>query len=433
MIWEALRNSLWALPIALVTVAAALAVFAVHLRLPAHGAVWWLYSGDDSGASGLIGNLLGAMITMATLAVSITMVVLALAAQSLGPRLIPIFMGDTRTKFTLGTLIGTVAYLLIVLRTVAGTSNAVPQLAVTLGTVLVLACMILLLFFVHHLARSIVADTIIDRVGATLDAYAASLLPDRRSGSPDDALDLPDLAAGQGASVPATSTGYIQLVDRATIVRAAEEKSAVVALAHRPGQFALPGDTLARIVPPSALDDDFATTLRNAIVLGRYRTAVQDLEYSIRQLVEIALRALSPGINDPHTALAVIDRLTASFASIMRRGRLDTIYRDEDGTIRLFQPASDFDGLLDAAFNEIRQAGATQPAILIRLADRLGQLAAHARPDQAGPLRRHVTLVRESGARAIADAADRSDLEARIAEALHQPDAERNASAADPS
>ena len=148
MIWEALRNSLWALPIALVTVAAALAVFAVHLRLPAHGAVWWLYSGDDFGASGLIGNLLGAMITMATLAISITMVVLALAAQSLGPRLIPIFMGDTRTKFTLGTLIGTVAYLLIVLRTVAGTSNAVPQLAVTLGTVLVLACMILLLFFV---------------------------------------------------------------------------------------------------------------------------------------------------------------------------------------------------------------------------------------------------------------------------------------------
>ncbi len=177
MLWEAIRNSLWALPMGLVMVAAVLAATAVRLRLPAVGAVWWLYSGDTSQATGFLASLLSAMITMATLAVSITMVVLALAAQSLGPRLIPIFMGDTRTKLALGTLVGTVVYLLIVLRTVAGTSAQVPQLAVTFGTVFVLASTVGLLFFVHHLARSIVADTIIARVGATLDSYVAPSCP----------------------------------------------------------------------------------------------------------------------------------------------------------------------------------------------------------------------------------------------------------------
>ena len=418
---EALRNSLWALPMALVLLGVGLAFAAVQLRLPAQGAGWWLYSGDTAQASGLLGNLLTAMITMATLAVSITMVVLALAAQSLGPRIIPIFLGDLRTKFYLGTFIGTVAYLLIVLRTVAGATQTVPQLAVTLGTALVLASMLVLLFFVHHLARSIVVDTIIGRVGTALDWYVANLLPDEYADPLVDQPDLTEFAAEQGAAVTALDTGYVQVVDHATLVRLAEENQAVIALAHRPGQFVLPGDVLARVKPPSVLDDALASAIRRSIVQGGDRTVVQDLEYSIRQLVEIALRALSPGVNDPHTALAVIDHLTGSFAEIMRRGALDPVRRDDNGTIRLFQPVSDFSGMLDVAINEIRQAGASQPAILIRLADRLGQLLAHARPDHADAIRRHIQLVQESGARAIPDAADRHTLEARVATALHRP------------
>lgn len=417
VVWDHFRNSLWGLPIAVVLMAIGLAIAALQLHLPPLGGVWWLYSGGTSQATGLLGNLLTATITMATLAISITMVVLALAAQSLGPRLIPIFMGDTRTKLTLGTFIGTVAYLLIVLRTVAGSQHSVPQLAVTLGSALVLASMILLLFFVHHLARSIVADTIIGRVGRTLDSYVLSLLP---ASSDEPAPALPDRPAGDGSPVPATASGYIQIIDHAAIIDAAEAHAAVVALTHRPGQFALAGDILATIKPPSAHDDAFAATIRNAIIQGRDRTAVQDLEFSIRQLVEIALRALSPGVNDPHTALAVIDRLTASFSEIMRRGPQLPAHRDGAGTIRLFRPVSDFPGLLAAAFNEIRQAGATQPAILIRLADRLGQLVAHAQPEQAEAIRHHLRLVRDSGARAVADAADRTDLDIRIAAALHQ-------------
>ncbi len=422
MIWDGVRNSLWALPIAVVAVAIALVVAVLQLHLSPDGGVWWLYGGGTTRASSLLGSLLTAMITTATLAISITMVVLTLAAQSLGPRLIPIFMGDTRTKVTLGTLIGTVAYLLIVLRTVAGSDDqAVPQLAVTLGTMLVLASMVLLLLFVHHLARSIVADTIIGRVGATLDSYSASLLPERRRPALAAEPGLADLAAGQGAPIAAAASGYVQVIDHDALIDAARRRAAVIALSHRPGQFALVGDTLARVQPPSAADDDLTTMIRKAIVQGHTRTAVQDLEYSIRQLVEIALRALSPGVNDPHTALSVIDRLAASFAAIMRRGEPEPLRRDGDGTIRLLQPVTDFAGLLDAAFNEIRQAGAAQPAILIRLADRLGQLLVHADDARSEAIRHHLQRVHTGARETIPNADDRDDFEARIADALYRP------------
>ncbi len=376
--------------------------------------VWWLYSGDATAASTLLANLLTATITMATLAISITMVVLTLAAQSLGPRLIPIFMSDARTKLTLGLFIGTVAYLLIVLRTVVADSDSVPQLAVTLGTTLVLASVILLLFFVHHLARAIVADTVIARVGAMLDQQAQSLLP---GADPDSAGDPAAEERGGGAPIVARRGGYIQFVDHGAIVRAAAAKAdAVVILAFRSGQFVVPGETVAHVEPRSAAGE-LEDTIRDALTLGDERTAVQDIEYSVRQLVEIAVRALSPGINDPNTACSVIDRLALSIAAAMARGALPTVHRDKDGTARLIAPTTDFDGILDTAFHQIRQAGASHPAVLICLADRLGQLLARARPDQTGTLLRHLNLVQATGTRAIPDLADRLVLDERIAAA----------------
>ena len=397
--------------------AGASAVAALSLRLPSQGdPVWWLYSGDASAASALIASLMTATVTMATLVISITMVVLTLAAQSLGPRLIPIFMGDTRTKLTLGIFIGTATYLLIVLRTVAAGSDNVPQLAVTLGTSLVLASVIILLFFVHHLARSIVADTIIARVGTTLDQYAATLLPAKTDHATADYPELAESTA-KGRRVEATSGGYIQFIDTGSLVDIAEAADAVITPAFRPGQIVLPCDTLAWIKPPSVADEAMRSALVSAIALGDERTAVQDIEYSVRQLVEIAVRALSPGINDPNTACSVVDRLAQSLAIMMQRGALPAVHRDSAGTIRLLTPTATFDGILDAAFNEIRQAGAQLPAILIRLTHRLGQLLAHASAEQTEGLMRHVELVAATGRRGIPDPADRQALEVRVATA----------------
>lgn len=208
--WDRVRNSLWGVPIALIIAGGAFAVLAVHVRLPSRAdPVWWLYSGDAAAAFGFLANLLTAMITMATLAISITMVVLTLAAQSLGPRLISIFMGDTRTKLALGIFLGTTVYLLIALRTVVGATDSVPNLAITVGTALVLTSIVVLLFFVHHLARSIVADTIIRRVGEALDQSIHRLLPQEKDEAPTPPRDWQPIR-DTGRHFRAKVTGYIQ-------------------------------------------------------------------------------------------------------------------------------------------------------------------------------------------------------------------------------
>jgi len=352
-IWDAVRSSLWALPLLMVLVACGLAYAALNVDVGLRGSsVWFLFSGGSSQAPQFLSSLVAAMITMATLAVSITMVVLTLAAQQLGPRLIRSFMGDRRTQVALGLFVATVVYLLLILRSSYGKGSPVSNLAVTGGTVLVLICVATLLFFVHHLAHSIIADNVIDRVGAQLDDDAARLLPEKT----DDQPKAPSDIDRRGAPVLLTYGGYVQAVNINGIVHAAARAGAVVSLAIRPGQHAVPGRTVALVVPKSAArDDDFCEAIRSAVVIGRERTAMQDLEFSIRQLVEIALRALSPGINDPYTANAVVDRLTLSIAFIMTRGDAKSVWADADEKVRLVAAVSTFEGIADAAFNEIRR------------------------------------------------------------------------------
>jgi uncharacterized membrane protein len=374
MIWNRLRTGLWALPITIVLAAFLLAVFAVSVSFdPGDVPAWWLYSGDASAASGFLANLLTAMITMATLAISITMVVLALAAQSLGPRLIQIFMADTRTKLALGLFIGTVVYLLIVLRSVVGDTESVPNLAVTLGAALVVTSVIVLLFFVHHLARSIVADTIIGRVGDALDGWIPDRFPQKEAGGSDpSAISVPPEANGK--QLRARATGYIQAVDHEAAVDPACAAGVTVALHCRPGHFVLRDDIIAWLWPPELVDDDLEQALLETIVVGQTRTPVQDIEYPIRQLVEIALRALSPGVNDPGTAVNIIvvkQRLLSLWAST----------RAEAGDPapacpRVSLPALEPADMFDDAFAPLLRDGARMIEVGLRLQDTLAALAA---------------------------------------------------------
>jgi uncharacterized membrane protein len=412
-IWDAIRSSLWALPLLMVLAACGLAYAALHVDVGRGGSsVWFLFSGNSDQAPQFLSNLVTAMITMATLVVSITMVVLTLAAQQLGPRLIRSFMSDRRTQATLGLFVGTVVYLLLVLRNTYGQTESVPNLAVTGGTVLVLVCVAILIFFVHHLAQSIIADNVIDRVGAQLDANVARLLPAETVEQPEPPADLDR----RGAPVQLAHGGYVQAVDFQSIVDAAAQVNAVVALDIRAGHHAVPRGIVAHVTPKKAADDEeLCNAIRNAVVTGRERTAVQDLEFSVRQLVEIALRALSPGINDPYTANAVLDRLTLSIATIMTRGEAQRVWQDEDGTVRLVTPVSTFEGVTDEAFNQIRQQAL--PAVLIRMADNIGVLLEQADEAHRPALEKHLKLVVDAGRLCIAAKEDLAVLQARAKEA----------------
>lgn len=423
-LWEGVRMSLWFLPGTLTLCAVLLAWFALSfpLELVERGGPAWLLSrGSFSDASHLLSSLLTSMITMATLAISITMVVLALAAGQLGPRLIRSFMGDTRAQLALGFLLATIVYLLLVLHMVSGGTReeSLPRLAVTVGTLLVLICVFVLLFFVHHLARSIVADTVIQRVGRDLDAAVGQMLP-----QPRDACQLaaqhrhpPPLDGGAVLSLP--GGGYVQAVDYAGLAECAREAGAVIELGFRPGQHLLPHGEHGRVAPASALTQDMRETISGRIVVGSTRTASQDLEFAIRQLVEVAVRALSPGINDPFTAIAAIDRLGVSLVHVMRHGAADGAWCDREGMVRVTGKTTSFRGIVDAAFNQIRQAGAGHPAVLIRILATLARLAEHVRHEEhRNALTDHVAMVFAAGSRAIEEPRDIEAMETRRSRAL---------------
>lgn len=411
-LWESVSTSLWFVPGLLVLGAILLAWSASSINVDTGGAVTqWLHSGSAEDASTLLSALLPAMISMATLVISITMVVLVLAAGQLGPRLIRNFMANVTTQLMLGFFLATVVYLILVLRFLNDDrqAGATPHLAVTIATALVLVCVFLLLLFVHHLARSIVSDTVIERVGHELDAAILRLLPEDKV----DTLRQERPTLERGISLCLPNGGYVQTIDYEGLVACARKADAVIELGFRPGQLLLAQGDHGHVHAVSELNEDLLDRISEYVALGNQRTANQDLEFAVRQLVEVALRALSPGINDPFTAIASIDRLALSLALVMRRGRAQTAWSDEEGTIRVIGKVTTFGGIVDAAFHQIRQS-TTQPAVLIQLMTALVLLAEQVRREEhREAILRHVELVLAAGSRCIEDDFDLASLNER--------------------
>jgi uncharacterized membrane protein len=410
--WERLRTSLWFIPglMAVGSLAMVWVVLQIHLEVES---AWWIHSGSAQDASELLSSLLSSLITMATLTISITMVVLTLAAGQLGPRLIRNFMGDWRTQGVLGLFIGTIVYLLMVLRLIQDDAPAeqVPHFAVTGATVLVLLCVFTLLFYVHHLARSIIVDTVINRVGRELDDAIRAFMPSDAA----PAQDAPSTAHEEPAIFGFQESGYVQAVDFKGLVQAAEKADVRIKLTFRPGHHLLRRGPHIQVWPGRALTDRLASLIEEAVILGEEPTPVQDIEFAVRQLVEVALRALSPGMNDPFTAIAVVDRLGASLALLLEHPDAQSVWTDRTGKIRLTAPLSDFAGIADVAFNHIRQAAATQPSVLIRMLEKIGQLAVLTRTEQERDvLLQHAAMIAEAGRRSLKEPRDQNDLEDRL-------------------
>lgn len=372
-----LRTSLWLVPAIISMAGAGLAYLVLFsgITLAVDTADhWWLFSGDAGTARDLLSSLLSGMITMTSLVVSITMVVLSLAAGQLGPRLIGNFIRDREIQAVLGLFMGTILYTLFVLRSVTDALGAdfVPHIAITIASGLVVLCLFALLFYVHKIARSIIADTVVAKVADELEqAIRHARTAGSREGDPGQEKARYDMRGW----VSLGKAGYVQVVDYGRLASLASRLDILLEIDVRAGHFILRGGDHVDIRSNRAMDDSIAAEIRAAFVIGDERTQTQDLEFSVRQLVEIAVRALSPGINDPFTALAVINRLGAALESASCRGDPPRIYRDDDGRIRVIAVASDFGGLVDTAFDQIRQAGATIPAVLIQMAEVIGQLA----------------------------------------------------------
>lgn len=416
-----LRGQLWLVPALITAGAAGLAYLLLRYGseiLNGGGSeVWWLYSGEANTARELLSSLLSGLMTMTSLIVSVTFVILTLAASQLGPRLISIFLTDRQIQSVLGLFLGTILYIIIVLRTLDDTlgSKGVPHVAVTVASVLTIACLVAMLFYIHKIARSIIADNVVEAVAQGLRSDVRDILSDE-----DGRPEASGLAVERAysASIALDRCGYIQVIDYGKLVDLACREKAVLEVRVRAGHYLLQRGDHVIAHGDRRFEGRVEDEVREAFVIGSERTPAQDLEHGIRQLVEIAIRALSPGINDQFTAIAVIDRLGGAFEEIFLRSLQPNVLRDKDGEVRVLAERSDPRGLLDAAFNPIRQAGAEHPAILIRIADIFRQLVPALRIDEVRrPVLLHLGKLEDTARHANLAPNDRDDTLDRIEQA----------------
>jgi len=412
---ETLGDLFWIRPALLVVglvVAGEMAVLAEHAgtKLPWLPAAW-LYSGGEAGARAMLGAVAASTIGVAGTTFSITVAALSLASGQMGPRLLRNFVRDSGNQYTLGIFLGTFAYSLVLLRTVRSVEEVtfVPHLGVTGALLLALLCVATLVWFVQHVASGINVQTVIDLVHDELTEAIARLCPEQ----PDCA---PRVAPPRGVPVTLEGRGYLRAVDVAGLAGWAEEHRAVVVLVVRPGDYLFPGAAVAELAA-GPVGEAAETAVRGALLLGARQAATQDLEFAVRQLVEVAVRALSTGINDPFTAIAVLDRLGAALCQIARR-HLPGGAVVRDGRVVLFHKVTDYAGLTDAMFHMIRQNAAGSPAVLIRMVEMLGRvMAVETREDRRTQLVRHAELALAAGRIGIAAPDDLAALMVRAAAA----------------
>ncbi|GAA5481350.1 DUF2254 domain-containing protein [Haloferula sargassicola] len=344
---------------------------------------------DPQSASAVLTSLAGGAITVAAVVLSITMVVLSSASSQFGPRLLPNFMRKSGTKLAMGGFVGSFAYQIVV-ASALGLGERVPDLAVWVGIVGSLAAFAILLAFVQMVSRFIQVPYIIDEVTHDLHRALEKLA---RHGSAEPMGEMPG-GTGQAVTVRSDRDGYVQLIDLDRLVQLATEAGGCIVSRVRAGSFVPGNGTLASLHGTSDLE---VHKVRACFGLGPNRSQAQDVEFAIRQLVEIAVRALSPGINDPHTAINAIDRLAGAFADIAACGVRSGLLRDDQGKVRLRVPLPGVDDLFDAAYHPLRQNARAVEAVAIALLDSYRALAdlPKLHPDVRGAVEKHARLLLE--------------------------------------
>jgi uncharacterized membrane protein len=422
--WEALRTTLWLVPTVLVLVAILLfaatfeidlAGFHHHLTLP-----YWIRTGSaDAGRQVLIA-IAAAVITVVGVVFSITILALTLASQQFVPRMIR----DIGNQITLGVFVGTFVYSVLALGSITSRPHHsfVPHLSITIAEGLLLVDLGVLIYFIHHIAKSIQLPEVIAGIARDLSRAIDAEFPPHKfeadeATAPESGRSVSDLLTlieERGAIVPSNSSGYVQFVGYAQLVDIASHTDSVIRLDHRPGHFIATGRPLATVWPGGAAGQ-VALALAKAHVTGPHRTLMQDPVFAIDQLVEIAIRALSPAVNDTFTALTCIDWLSAGLSQVSGRTLTEGVYRDRDGRVRLIETDPSYARMVNRAFDKVRQSSRGMPAVIIRLLDALTSIATDVvSPEQLDILMRQGTMILQGAMDSVHEPNDVADIRTRF-------------------
>lgn len=384
-----LRGSYWFLPALLTTGALVLSIVTWYLDTRI-GSTWpdsvsFLQATKPEGARALLSTIAGSTIGVGGTVFSITIAAVVYASGSYGPRLLTNFMNDRGNQFALGIFIATFVYALMILRVVrladsngyfaAPSGSFVPQISMLVALGLALLSVGVLVFFLHHVPQSIQINNVVADIGQSAISAIEKRYPDEYDGA-----EWQDHDVRIGEAVQSHRTGYIEVIDYVTLGQVAERQGVTVRLSMRAGDFVHPG--MALMFVDGTMGEDTPGHLRSAFAIGLSRTQSQDIEFAIDELVEIALRALSPGINDPFTAITCMHWLSAVLTALADRD-LD---RDADGQQygknNVFCLADDFEHFVERSFGALRMSAAANDLASKLYVDALGSVMLRAKTEQ---------------------------------------------------
>ena len=412
--------NLWRIPLVLSIASVALFGITVGIdALDAYGVIHlpaWFTMGSIDDARAILGALLGSVSTVLALIFSVALLVLSMVATLFGPRLLSRFLHDWVTQFTIGLFMATFVFLCLVFLVTHADSHTtfVPQVSLITSWLLVLTSFGFLVFYSHRIAASIQNPDLIARIVDDLAPAIAgwhTRAPSRGAIEPTSDEAVAE-AIASGAKVVCATSGYVQEIEHDALVRAAARAGCVVHVLFRPGQFVLRGEQIAAVAPAgegASLESFVARRIR----LGRHRLLKQDSEFGIAQVVEIAIRALSPAVNDTFTGVACVDWVGDALLLAADAPPLDPCWHDEAGKLRLHVRPLRLDRLVKMGFDQIRQAGADNPAVSIRILDTIARIAPRVKDDRArDALTAQADAVLEAASVKITVKLDRDDVEA---------------------
>ncbi|MBU2018298.1 MAG: DUF2254 domain-containing protein [Bacteroidetes bacterium] len=375
--WKELMSTFWFLPVLTICCSVFLSVGLVYLDnniiITHEGWIRFFLVNSSDSARSILSTISGAMIGVAGTVFSVTLVALTLASSQFGSRLIKNFMYVRLNQIVLGSYISTYLYCLLILNAIKDVDGYIfiPSISILIAILAAIANIVLLIVFIHQIAISLQADKIVSDISDFISTQVVKMFPEKMGEENDDlnSIDIEAEIAQYGVciQVKAPRNGYLQYIDSETLMTLVTEYNGLFKLNQRPGGFLVEGIEIGVLHLEKGLEEKEMKKILNQFVISKTKTPQQDLEYSIHQMVEIAARALSPGVNDPYTAIACIDNLTATMAYLAQVDFPSKYRFDDDQNLRVIADSLDFEGVLNAAFNQIRQFSGGSTAVIIRL------------------------------------------------------------------
>jgi uncharacterized membrane protein len=452
-VWANIQDSLWFFPalLSLGSVVAAVLVVRFDDALAELTGLdpndfWWLFGGGSEAARTILDVIAGSIITVTGVTFSVVIVALQLTSSQFTPRVLRTFTADRGNQLVLGVFIATFAYTLMVQRAIRSSNDeqeaVVPAFAISLAIVLVLVSLGFLIYFIDHTTRSIQASVIIDnvtrdtrrgleRLFESEDALRRDQDDGRRGARRVPASeavvalyegageDDPDRTGRRGdcLRIGLDASGYVQAVDEEGLFELADEHDLYLEIESGIGDFVLPGESVLSVWPADRVGDDLSAALRRAYHLGLERTPHQDVELGMIELVDIAVKAMSPSVNDPTTAISALDRISELLVLLGRRTALECERRNGEGRPCLLARRPTFARSVTLTFDQIRHHSADNPAVMSKMLDRLGDIGVLSRSEHRPRVLKAIDVALRHAAREIAEPADLATVERAAAKA----------------